>query len=291
MASWMDTPQGDEAFPFDGLIVDLDGVVWRGSEAIPGSAATLNELDARGISSVFLTNDPSGSREEYAARLAHIGVRASPDRIVTSGRALASVIRDREGAGHQIYLIGPPALKLELKRAGLRVVRGEKGSGAKAVAVAAHEAFNYDELRIATHAILGGATLYASGRDATFPMPGGLWPATGAILAAVETATQSRAIVVGKPEAPFFDLARSLLLGCERIAIVGDHLESDIAGGKRAGLLSILVLTGTTSSEDLGRIADDARPDIVLPSLADLLAPVRTRKRRHVEDRSAADGG
>jgi glycerol 3-phosphatase-2 len=254
----------------DGLIVDLDGVVWIGGEPVPGSAVALAELRARGIPVVFLTNDPSGSRFEYAARLTQIGVQATEAQIVTSGSALASLIRDREGAGKAVFVIGSPALKSEMKRAGLQLREGEAGCEAEVVAVGAHRGFNYDELRIAAHAVRRGATLYAAGRDATFPMPDGPWPATGSILAAVETAAGTHAIVVGKPEPHIFEIARSLLPDCRRVAVVGDHLEADIAGGKRAGLISILVLTGTTSREDLEAVEVE-RPDIVLTSLADLV--------------------
>jgi len=261
---------GGAGVAFDGLIVDLDGVVWIGEEPVPGSAAALAELQARGIAVVYLTNDPSGSRSGYAARLTQMGVRACEAEIVTSGSALASLIHAREKPGATAFVIGSPALKSELKRAGLQLCEGENGSDAEVVAVGGHMGFNYDELRIAANAVRRGASFYAAGRDATFPMPDGPWPATGSILAAVETAAGIQAIVVGKPEAHIFELARSLLPGCRRVAVVGDHLEADVVGGKRAGLRTILVLTGTTSREDL-EAADDVRPDLVLPSLAHLV--------------------
>jgi glycerol-1-phosphatase len=250
---------------FDGLIVDLDGVVWLGGEAVPGSVAALAELRARRIPIVFLTNDPTGSRAEYAGRLARLGVEAAEREIVTAGSALAQLIRGREGAGKTVFVIGSPALKGELERVGLRLVDGE----AEIVAVGGHPGFDYDELRIATQAVRRGASLYAAGRDATFPMPDGPWPATGAILAAVETASGARAIAAGKPEPYIFEIARSLLPDCRRVAIVGDHLESDVAGGKRAGLTTILVLTGTTSRGDLE--AAEVEPDVVLDDLAGLV--------------------
>jgi HAD superfamily hydrolase (TIGR01450 family) len=250
----------------DGLVVDLDGVVWLGPEPVPGSARALGELRARGIALVFLTNDPSGSRAEYAARLKQVDVEATEAEIVTSGSALASLIRDREGAGKAVFVIGSPSLKGELERVGLRLVGGE----AEVVAVGGHPGFDYDELRIAAQAVRRGASLYAAGRDATFPMPDGPWPATGSILAAVETATGARAISAGKPEPYIFEIARSLLPDRHRVAIVGDHLESDIAGGKRAGLTTILVLTGATSRAELE--AAEVEPDVVLDDLAGLLA-------------------
>lgn len=254
---------------FDGLIVDLDGVVWVGGEPVPGSVAVLTELRGRHMPLVFLTNDPTGARADYATRLSQLGVDVAEAEIVTSGSALAALVRDREGPGKTAFVIGSPSLKSELERAGLELRSGETGRDAEVVAVGGHTGFNYDELRIAAQAVRRGASFYAAGRDATFPMPDGPWPATGSILAAVETAAGVRATVVGKPEPYIFDVARSLLADCRRVAIVGDHLKADIAGGQRAGLTTILVLTGTTSREDLE--ADDVKPDMVLDSLAGLL--------------------
>jgi glycerol 3-phosphatase-2 len=254
---------------FDGLIVDLDGVVWIGPTPIPGSVEALADLRARAIRLVFLTNDPRGSRAEYAARLADLGVQAAENEIVTSGRALAALVADRERAGTTAFVIGSPSLKAELAKVGLELRAGEAGREAELVAVGGHEGFDYDELRIAAQAVRRGARLYAAGRDAIFPMPDGPWPGTGSVVAAVETAGGKRAIAAGKPEPFIFELARSLLAGCSRVAIVGDHLDSDIAGGKRAGLTTILVLTGTTAEENL-RTAR-VRPDLVLSDLAALV--------------------
>ena len=265
---------GAASVAFDGLIVDLDGVVWIGPEPVPGSAGALAELRAQGIPLAFLTNDPTGSRAEYAERLRRIGIAATTAEIVTAASALAAVLRDREQAGTTAFVIGSPSLKTELERAGLRLARGDAGRDAAVVAVGGHTGFNYDELRIASQAVRRGARLYAAGRDATFPMPDGPWPATGSILAAVETAAGARATVVGKPEPPIFEIARSLLADRRRVAIVGDHLEADIGGGERAGLTTILVLTGTTSEEDLK--ASDVQPDVVVPDLAALVAQAAT---------------
>ena len=256
--------------PFDGLIIDLDGVVWVGTAAVPGSVAAIAELQARGVRLVFITNDPGGSRGDYAARLRALGVTVDESEIVTSGSALASLVGQREGVGATAYVIGAPSFKEEFLHAGLELLVGEAGRAAEVVAVGGHERFNYDELRIATQALRAGAHLYAAGRDATFPMPDGPWPATGSVLAAVEIAGGQTAIAVGKPEPFMFNLARSLLVDCRRIAVVGDNLAADIVGGKRADLTTILVLTGTSGREDIAR--SDVSPDIVLDDLAALIA-------------------
>jgi phosphoglycolate/pyridoxal phosphate phosphatase family enzyme len=255
---------------FDGLIVDLDGVVWVGPTAVPGSVDAIARLRADGVRLVFLTNDPRGSRAEYTARLGALGVTADASEIVTSGSALASFLAEREGAGTTAFVIGSPSLQDEVAQAGLELLRGEDGRAADVVAVGGHEGFDYGELRIATHALRRGARLYAAGRDATFPMPDGPWPGTGSLVAAVEVAGGRPAVAVGKPEPFIFEIARSLLAPCRRVAIVGDNLASDIAGGQRAGLTTILVLTGTNRREDLAGAA--AAPDVVLPDLAALVS-------------------
>jgi glycerol-1-phosphatase len=254
---------------FDGLIVDLDGVVWIGSTAVSGSVDALAELRARGTRLLFLTNNPRDSRAEYAARLTALGVPAQPDEIVTSGSALASLVGEREGAGTTAFVIGSPSLKAELAHTGVELLSGNSGRDASIVAVGGHDEFDYDELRVATQAIRRGARLYGAGRDAVFPMPDGPWPATGSILAAVEFAGGKTAVAVGKPEPYIFEIARSLLADCGRVAIVGDNLASDIAGGKAAGLTTILVLTGSSSREDLA--AAEPAPDVVVPDLAALV--------------------
>ena len=256
---------------FDGLIVDLDGVVWIGDEPIPGAVEAVAELSARGVRLLFLTNDPRSSRKECAQRLRALGVDVNEHEIVTSGSALASLIVAREGEDTSVFAVGSPALKAELSAAGLDVREGEAGREATVVAVGGHDQFHFDELRIATQALRRGGRLYGAGRDAVFPMPDGPWPATGAILAAVEVAGGTTATVVGKPEPFIFDIACSLLTGCRSVAIVGDHLAADIDGGKRAGLTTILVLTGTTTRDELA--AASIVPDVVVADLAALAAP------------------
>jgi HAD superfamily hydrolase (TIGR01450 family) len=174
-------------------------------------------------------------------------------------------------------VIGSRSLSLELRHAGLELLPGDAGRNAEIVAVGGHDCFNYEELRIATQAVHRGARLYAAGRDATFPMPDGPWPGTGAVVASVEVAGGKAAITVGKPERFIFDIARSLLAGCRRVAIVGDNLAADISGGKRAGLTTILVLTGTSRRDEV-RDAE-VRPDIVLPDLAALIDAALPGKR------------
>ena len=265
---------GTEAVDYDGLIVDLDGVVWRGDEPIDGAAEAIAAVRANGIRVLFLTNEPGSSRSAFADRLTDMGIPATAADIMTSAAATARVVGSLEDlASRRAFVVGPPALHDEIKSAGFQLVSREEVRQAQIVVVGGHRGFDYAELRAATVAIRYGARLFATGRDAVFPTPEGPWPGTGAILAAVETAGGVPAVVVGKPEPIVFEIARGVLAGCERVGVVGDHLIADIAGAKRAGLGAILVLTGITSRVDLERAA--IRPDLVLESLAALPGAMR----------------
>jgi glycerol 3-phosphatase-2 len=251
---------------FAGFIVDLDGVVWIGDRVVPGAAEAIGELRRRGKRVLFVTNDPRSSPQEYAARLTEHGIPSARDDVLTAGAATAEVASRAAGHGGRAFVVGSPALKREVQAAGLSVVDGEAGRGADLVVVGGHDGFDYRELRIAASAARGGATVFATGRDATFPMPDGPWPATGAIVAAIETASGTRAIAVGKPEPGLFEVARARLeLSADRIAVVGDTPGSDIEGGRRAGMSTVLVQT------DSGR-RDVAPADFVIGRLPDLLA-------------------
>jgi arabinose operon protein AraL len=127
---------------FDGLIVDLDGVVWVGATAVPGSVAAIARLRARGVRLVFLTNDPRASRAEYASRLSAIGVPVDEREIVTSGNVLACLVREREGVGTTAFVIGSISLEEELAQAGIELLAGEAGRDAEIVAVGGHDGFD-----------------------------------------------------------------------------------------------------------------------------------------------------
>ena len=255
---------------YDGLIVDLDGVIWLGGHPIDGAADAVARLRARGTRVLFLTNDPQRSRDEHAARLATIGIPATADDVLTSAAATARFLASHSHLqGQSVLVIGSPALHQEIAKAGFDLVSPDEARRAEIVVVGGHEGFDYAELQAATTAIATGAALFATGRDAVVPTRDGPSPATGAILAAVETATGVTATVIGKPEPFVFEIARETLRECDHVAVVGDNLASDIAGAKRSGLDAILVLTGTATRDDLEHAV--IQPDFVLSSLAELL--------------------
>jgi glycerol-1-phosphatase len=253
---------------FDGFLVDLDGVVWIGREPVPGSPQALQALQAAGKELVFVTNNPGREPAAYAERLAAIGVEVGPERIVTAGIVAARLAAEAAGEGGSVFVIGGPALKSLVEAEGAPVVGVDEAPAAAAVVVSGHRDFDYAELLASKRALDAGAALFATSRDPTLPTPDGERPGTGAVLAAVETAAGRRAEIAGKPERHLFELALAAITGTERVAMVGDRLSSDIAGGHAAGLATILVLSGT-GSEDLATA--DPKPDFVLPDLAALL--------------------
>ena len=254
---------------FDGLLVDLDGVVWVGREIVPGAVETLAKLIADGMEIVFVTNNPGKPAGEYSQRLSEAGVEAGAEQVVTAGEATAALAAARAEAGSTAFVIGAPAFHDTAGAAGLELLEGKAAREAEVVLVSGHRGFDYDELLTAALALQHGAALFATSRDPNLPMPGGAWPGTGAILAAVETASGATAEIGGKPEPHLFEMARERIGAAERVAMVGDRVSSDIEGGRRAGLETILVLSGATSREEAAAAAP--QPDRIVEDLAALV--------------------
>jgi glycerol-1-phosphatase len=266
---------------FDGLLIDLDGVVWIGREPVPGSVEALRALLAAGKRIVFVTNNPGRPPTAYAERLRELGVEVGLEQIVTAGIVVARLASEAAGPGGSAFVIGASALKEMVAATGTRLLEGEEAWEADAVVVSGHRDFDYEELKTAKFALARGARLFATSHDPTMPFPGGELPGTGAVLAAVEVASGREATIAGKPERHLFEMAVEAIRGSfqtdsvrkepgdERLAMIGDRLSSDIEGGRRAGLETVLVLSGTTSREEAE--AGDPAADHVLENLAALL--------------------
>jgi HAD superfamily hydrolase (TIGR01450 family) len=254
---------------YDHFLLDLDGCVWVGDEALPGAGDAVAALREAGKSVLFLTNDVRHAPEAFVRKLWRLGFQAALDEVLSVGAALQFALAGRNGRG-TAFVVGSQALVDHVAEAGLRVVNNTPfATRADLVVVGGHDALVYEELKVATQAVLRGAELIGATRDASFPMPDGLWPGTGAVLAAIETATGRRAAsTVGKPEPPMYDAARDRL-GRGRILAVGDRVDTDVAGARGAGMDSALVLTGATSRSEAG--AADPPPTHVADSLADLI--------------------
>lgn len=261
-------PLAPRVAAYDHLLVDLDGCLWVGESVVAGSAEAVQALREAGKGLVFLTNNVSQSPEEIVRRLWRLGFRASLSEVLSVGSAVQFLLAGRDGGS--AFVIGSQAFVDHVAEAGLRVVNGTPfASRADVVAVADHEGFDYRELRTGIQAVLRGAELIGAHRDPTYPMPDGPWPGTGAILAAIEAGAGRQAdLTVGKPEPGMYEAARERL-GPGRMLGVGDRLDVDVAGARRAGLDTALVLTGAASAADAD--AADPPPTHVAASLAALV--------------------
>lgn len=259
---------------YDHVLLDLDGCVRVGEEATPRADEAIAALRAAGRGVAFVTNDPALSPEEAVQQLWRLGVRASAAEVVTVGGAIQHLVAETPG-WQTAFVAGGATIRRHVDGAGVRVMNGtDLATRVDVVVVAAHDGFDYAELRTATQAVLRGADLLAAGRDATFPAPDGLWPGTGAVLAAIEAATGARAVSVGKPE-PRLLLTALDRLGPGRALMVGDRLDADVAGAAAAGLDAAVVLTGVTSREEAERAA--AREGSPIVAVTDTLADLVLR--------------
>ncbi len=254
---------------YDHVLLDLDGTVWLGDTVIPGAADALAALRTAEKGIVFLTNDSARLPEEYVRKLWSLGLRASAREVVSVGAAIQYLLAQRPTPA-RTFVIGSPAVFRHVADAGQRIVNGTpNASEAELVVIAAHERFDYAELRTATTAVLGGAEMIAAGRDATYPSPDGLWPGTGAVVAALEYATGARAHSVGKPDPLIFETALDRL-GPGRTLMIGDRLDSDLAGAAAAGIDCAIVLSGVTTRDQINA-ADGPQPIRIADDLAALV--------------------
>jgi HAD superfamily hydrolase (TIGR01450 family) len=255
---------------YEQVILDLDGCVWLGPDPIPGAAEAIVALREAGKRVAFVTNDPRHAGEEFVRKLWGIGVQASLADVVTVGAAVQHLLAETRRGG-AAFVIGTDAFRRHVADAGVRIVNHtDLASRAELVIVAGTDEVVYDDLKNAVLALRRGADFLATGRDPTYPMPDGLWPGTGAILAAVEVGSGREASIVGKPEPQLFFTALDRL-GDGRTLVIGDRLDADIAAADKAHLDAALVLTGGTSRDEAAA-AKKPKPVAVADDLAALVS-------------------
>jgi glycerol-1-phosphatase len=232
---------------YDAFLFDLDGVLYRGAEPVPGAAEALGRLRAMGKGIAFVTNNSARTPGMVVEHLASVGVVASPAEVQTSALATADLLR-RRGVG-SAFVVGEEGLRSALTDAGVKVSGGD-GGDPEVVVVGWDRAVDYEKLRTASILVQRGAALVASNGDASFPAAQGVaWPGAGAILAAITTTTGAEAEIVGKPHAPIFRAAAERAGGGTPL-VIGDRLDTDIAGAVALGWDSLLVLTGISTRDD-----------------------------------------
>lgn len=254
-------------------IFDMDGVLYRGSNALPGGKEILEALAEAGKRTMLATNNSMATPESYTAKLAKMGMDVSSELILTSATATADYLIDTFPAGAGVYVVGMPALSEQLVgRTSFRVVDPQQEVPA-AVVVGLDLTFTYDKMKRAMAAIGAGAAFVATNSDATLPTEHGFDPGAGSILAGIELATGQKPTVIGKPS-PRTLLQAAKQLGADppKTVMVGDRLDTDILAGERAGMLTVLLLTGVSSHEDID--GGDIVPDLVFDDLSALLSAV-----------------
>src|SRR5438132_11895967 len=247
-----------------GYLIDMDGVIYRGHELIPGADRFVEQLRVREIPFCFLTNNSQRTRRDVVTKLARMGVDVEEDHIFTCAMASARFLALQKPGG-TAFVIGEGGLLTALHQSGYAVVDHEPDY----VVVGEGRTFNLELVEAAVRMILGGAKLIATNLDPSCPTQDGLRPGCGALVALLETATGVKAFSVGKPSPVMMRAARKELgLTTDETTMIGDTMETDIIGGVQLGFHTVLVLSGGTRGADIGRFA--YQPELVVDSIADL---------------------
>lgn len=270
------------------LLVDLDGVVYRGSEPIPGVAAVLAARAEQGDDVVYVTNNSMHYRADYVTRLTAMGAPVSADRVISSPRATAIWLREHEPGVRRVLAVGAGGLERELRDQGFEVVTAahaatranqegidgfDAADGPDAVVVGLDPQLTYLRIAVAADAIRRGARFIATNRDPVYPTERGLRPGAGSVVAAIESTTGVIPVTIGKPE-PHLLEAAAHAVGQEASSavMIGDSLQTDIAAAKAVGARSVVMLTGVSTREDLDALDEDQRPDEVAADADELAA-------------------
>lgn len=262
---------------FDAALLDLDGVVYRAAEAVPFAVESLNQAEQQGMRLAYLTNNASRPASAVVGHLRELGLAASLDGVVTSAQAISRVAAEELPDQSTVLLIGGRGLQEPLESHGLRCVRrvADATEPITAVVQGYFPEVGWSDLAEAAYAIQDGARWFVSNTDLTIPTGRGIAPGNGSLVQAVRNATGVEPTIAGKPYAPLFDetLAR---LNPKNPLMVGDRLDTDIAGAQSAGIDSIAVLTGVCDVAQLVAADLAERPTFVAPDLRGLLKPHKT---------------
>jgi NagD protein len=247
-----------------GYLIDMDGVLYRGTELIPGADVFINELRAREIPFRLLTNNSQRARRDVVAKLKRMGIDLLEEHVYTSAMATARYLADQKPHG-TAYVIGEGGLLTSLHLNGYAIVDHDPDY----VVVGEGRTFNLELVEAAVRMIQGGAKLVATNMDPSCPTSNGsIRPGCGAMVAMLECATGVKAFSVGKPSPVMMRAARKEMnLTTDEVTMIGDTMETDILGGVQLGYETILVLSGGTRESDLARYA--YCPDVVVASLAE----------------------
>ena len=249
------------------LVVDMDGVLYRGTTAIPGTREFLAFLREQGIGFVLATNNATRTPQQFVAKLAGMGVEVFPSEILTSAQATAGYLAGVAPRGTRVFVVGMDGLCSALRDAGFELVEDDP----EYVVAGMEFTISCERLAQASLHIRAGAAFVGTNPDLTFPSERGMVPGAGSLLALLEAATGVKPRVIGKPETSMMEQAMARMgATAATTAVLGDRLDTDILAGQRAGLCTLLVLSGVTDRPSLAHA--EIQPDFVFEDVADLTA-------------------
>ena len=263
-------PTKRRAFAFD-----MDGVLYRGPELIPGASEAVAAVQNLGLPTLFITNNSRQTPLELAAKLQHLGINAGPESIVSAVVATVAYLHTHHPPPCQVLVLGSESLAAQVASAGYNLAAWDDNKAANVVVVGVDFNLTYAKLRRAARTILmDGAAYLAVNTDGQYPTPAGPIPGAGAMTAAVSAATGQWPTVIGKPSSHMFRMIMERAdVTADDLIVIGDMLRADIAGARAVGATSVLVLTGTTSAEEAAAAPPDERPDFIIDTLANLPLP------------------
>lgn len=267
-----------------GLILDMDGVLWHGETPLPGLAAFFDTLRQLNIRFVLATNNATKTAVQYTAKFAKFGIAIPHEAILTSAEATARYLRERYEPGTAVYVIGEEGLHEAIRAQGFFIITpGQVAGGAKAPLVVAgfNRHVTYQDFAMGSLLVRDGATYIGTNPDLTFPSEYGPLPGAGSLLSVISTATGVKPIIIGKPGAVIFETAVKRLapINPQAIAMVGDRLSTDIAGAQAVGLQTILVLSGISQRADIE--TENIHPTYVFADINELAQFLRNQNQNN----------
>jgi 4-nitrophenyl phosphatase len=252
------------------LIIDMDGVIWRADAPIGDLAAIFSRIRARGLKFVFATNNSTKTSGQYVERLREFGVKGEAWQVITSSQAAAHAMSQKFPAGTKVFMIGEDGLRIPLEEKGFEILSIEDAAQAMVVVMGMDRGFSFQKAVEAALLVQRGVPFYATNPDKTFPTPHGLIPGAGAWYSVVTTATDVQPIVAGKPFPFLMELSLEKLgTKKEETLVIGDRIDTDIAGGQAVGCPTALVLSGVSTSEQAKKW--EPKIDMIAEDLAALI--------------------
>lgn len=250
-----------------GIIFDIDGVLVRGKQVIPGAPEVLKRLRGQGLRLVCCTNENTRTAADVAAKLLELGLPIGAGDVVTAGLVAADVVA-REFPGKRVLAIGGPGLLEPLQQLGAHLLSPAEAASADVLVMGRDPHFDSVKLQAACQAVWNGARFLATNYDPRVPVDHGFMPATGALVKAVAYATGVEPVILAKPSPRPAETCLAILgLPASAVVLVGDQVVQDIGMGRQAGMRTVLVLTGATTAEEAEQIPAELRPDAVLPDV------------------------